>query len=546
MTRRSLGHRAPLLWIVVPMIAGLAVGRFAGIESAAWPLGVALVAALAAVVASWRWERWTSPPLVVAMAAAGLGSYALHQQHVAALDGLPPRESQVALRLERTFSAVPGATAVSGFAKIVRADPRFPELLGQHIYFSLRLKKGDTPPLRSAVVVAVGKLAPLPRAPGPATFESYLAESGVAFTLHPGRLVAVERPPNAYRVWLEHAAEKLNALLEAGVQSKRPALTAIYRAMMLGQKRDLSSDQQQLFMQSGTMHLFAINGLHIGVVAMALHALLLLVRCPRPAAAILTLAILWLDVDTTGSSPSAVRAWLLVAAYESAYLLRRPANGLASLSTAALVVVLLDPFAVFSASFQMSYGAVLAILCFGLPLAEFLAARFAPWRSLPESSWSIPQKLVAAVLRWLWPVVGIGLAASLVSTLTGPQFFRVLAAGGFFTNLVLVPPAMLVIVAGFASIVAGLIGAAWLGLLFNHAAVLVLLWIDWWVRQGVRVPGGWWVAEWRAPWLGGAAFAALLLVFLAGYARGWRGWARGAWPPFAVVAVALIFGVKFG
>ena len=80
-----------------------------------------------------------------------------------------------------------------------------------------------------------------------------------------------------------------------------------------------SLEQDQLFMHSGTMHLFAINGLHIGIVAVAVHAL-------APAGAVSAMAaggkarrllIPRLDVDTTGASPSAVRAWLLVAACES-------------------------------------------------------------------------------------------------------------------------------------------------------------------------------------------------------------------------------------
>ena len=94
--------------------------------------------------------------------------------------------------------------------------------------------------------------------------------------------------------------------------------------MMLGRKQDLAAIQRGLFLLSGTMHLFAINGLHIGVVALSLHALLALARCPRPLASTLVLAVLWLDVDTTGESPSAVRAFLMVAVLEAAFILRRP------------------------------------------------------------------------------------------------------------------------------------------------------------------------------------------------------------------------------
>ena len=58
----------------------------------------------------------------------------------------------------------------------------------------------------------------------------------------------------------------MGRLLTTGLED-RPETAAVYRAMMLGQKHDLSDEQRGLFMHSGTMHLFAINGLHIGVVA---------------------------------------------------------------------------------------------------------------------------------------------------------------------------------------------------------------------------------------------------------------------------------------
>ena len=420
------------------------------------------------------------------------------------------------------------------------------ELAGQRVYFSLALRKGESAPVRSAVVAAVGVLAPLARNPPADTFDGYLASAGMNFRLSRGRMLAVERQPTRYYAFLERAAAKLNELLSAGVAAKRPELTAVFRAMMLGQKHELSDEQDAQFMRSGTMHLFAINGLHIGVVAMALHALLAALRCPRPVAAFVTLAVLWLDVDTTGASPSAVRAFILIACYEAAVVLRRPANGIAALAAAALIVLLIEPMALFSASFQMSYGVVFAILSFGLPLADQMTARFAVFRDLPEATWAWWQKIFATALRWFWPVLGIGIAAALVSTVSGPEFFHVWAPGGLISNLVLVPLAIFVIVAGFASVVAGLAGVTLLGVLFNHAAMVLLVVIDRLIRSGVRVPGAWWEANWRAPWMASVALALLMAALLAGYAAGWKKERGGWWPPFAVAALGLILGVKFG
>ena len=545
MTSRSLGHRAPLLWLVVPYLGGIAVGRYGPSTRPGWLLAGGLVAAGLALVAAWRAPRWWALPLATALFLAGDASYTLRRARLAAWERLPAREARLSLRVDRVFpQAEKGKCA--GLATVVHSETHLPDLAGQRVYFSLNPGKPAVAPVRSMVITAVGVLSPLPENPPPTTFEGYLADAGMNFRLWRGRVLAVEQPATRYRMFCEHLGQRLNAILSAGVATKRPELAAVYRAMMLGQKYELSPEQDQRFMHSGTMHLFAINGLHIGVVAVALHALLVLARCPRALVAALTLLILWLDVDTTGASPSAVRAWLLVAAYETALALRLPANGIAALATAALAVLLADPMALFSASFQMSYGVVLAILSFGLPLAEWLAERWAPWPNLPEATWTWWQRWTANRVRWFWPVLGIGLAEWLVGAVSGAAFYRVFTPGGLIANLALVPLAMLVIVAGFASIALGLTGWVSASALLNHAAVLVLAVIDALIRLGQHVPGMWWPAEWRAPWLGTATLAALLTAMLTGYARGWDGWARGFWPPFAVVTLAMILGIKFG
>ncbi|MEO6873926.1 MAG: ComEC/Rec2 family competence protein [Opitutaceae bacterium] len=545
MTSRSLGHRAPLLWLVLPLIAGIAVGRYGPAGQVEWLLAGAGFSTLLALVAAWIHPRFWAWPLCGALFLAGDASYTLRRARLAAWEHLPPREVRLGLRVDRVFPQTE-AGKCAGLATVKRSETHLPDLVGQRIYFSASLARGNPTLIRSEMITATGVLTPLPENPSGTSFDGYLADAGMNFRLARGRVLGVDQPPTPYREFCEHLSRKLNAILSAGVTAKRPALAAIYRAMMLGQKSELSIDQDQLFVHSGTMHLFAISGLHIGVVAAALHALLLLARCPRPVVAGMTLLVLWINVDVTGASPSAIRAWLLVAAAEIAFALRLRGNGVAALTTAALLMLLAEPMTLFSASFQMSYGVVLALLCFGLPLAERLAERWPPWPHLPEVTWTWWQRWVASATRWFWPVFGIGVAAWLVGTVAGAAFYGVITPGSLLANLVLVPMAMVVIVAGFTSSMLGLAGWVSASAFLNHAAVLVLMGIDALIRLGERVPGAWWPAQWRAPWLGTATLVALLAVVLAGYANGWRGWSRFFWPPFAVVALALIFGVKFG
>jgi competence protein ComEC len=419
------------------------------------------------------------------------------------------------------------------------------ELVGQRIYLSLWLRRGQPAPVGSSTMEAAGFLAPVPSHPQPGSFDEYLHGLGATFYLSRGHLLAQQVAPSHYRSWCETLARKMNGMLGDGLV-RRPPVAAVYRAMMLGRRRGLSKEQGLLFLHGGAMHLFAINGLHIGVVALSMNALLALLRCPRRIAGALVLAVLWLDVDTTGASPSALRAFLMVAAVEIAWMLRRPVNPLAALTTSALVVLLANPMEFLSASFQMSYSVVAAIFALGLPIGARLLARFPPHKDLPGRGWRWHHRMTDSAARHLGPALGIGAAAALVSAVSGVEFFGLFAPVGIAANLVLAPLASLVIVAGFASLVAGFAGAAAATRLFNGAAGILLGVIDTLLRLATAVPGAWMPAHYRAPWAGPAALAALIASCLAGYATGWRSGRGGFWPPFAIVALALAFGVRFG
>lgn len=544
MTLRSLGHRAPLLWIVLPMIAGLAAARAVDFASPPWLLGSAALSAGAAVFASWRAPRGFAPLFLTAMALAGAASYALHRPRIADWDRLPPREAELILAVERVYPQL-DANRVSGLATIRRAAAPLGELAGQRVYFSLSLRKGDAPPIRSAVISAIGVIAGLPRDPPADSFDGYLANAGVNFRFSRGRVLAEVTPPSAYHRFCARQAERFAAILGAGVEAKRPAQTAVLRAMLLGQQHELSDEQDTLFRQSGTMHVFSISGLHIGVIATGLQALLMLLRLPRAVQFIAGLAALWLYVDITGAPPSAVRAFVMVALVQASLVLRVPRNPLSALATSALLVLLVAPLQLFSASFQMSYGIVAALLLLGLPLADRWNERLALFRDLPGVTWVWHHHARDFLWRGLLAATALGLSASLVSAITSVLFFQLFTPGALLANLWLIPAAGFAILTGFISLVCGLMGFAAGSVLANHAAVLLLWTIESGVRGSVTLPAMWFDAAFRAPWMGTASLAALLVALGIGYAKDWRGWNRGCWLPFAVVSLALAAGVRF-
>ncbi|MEO6244965.1 MAG: ComEC/Rec2 family competence protein [Opitutaceae bacterium] len=544
MTPRSLGHRAPLLWIVLPFMAGLAVGKSGLPTPVGWMLGAAAVAAGSALFGARRSSRLWAPAMVVAMFLAGAAAYGLHRARLPVWDDLPPREARLSLRVERVFAAGDGRSA-SGLATVVGTADHLRDLAGQRLYFSLALGRGEPPPIRSAVVTTTGVLVTLPRDPPVDTFDGYLAGTGVNFRLSRGRVLAEEKPANAYYRFCERAAAWCHATLGRGIAGKRPELAGLLRAMMLGSTHDLSGEQRTLFMQSGTMHLFAISGLNIGVIAAALQALVMLFRLPRWGQFAAVTAVLWLFVDLTGASPSAVRAFAMAAFVQAAFVLQRPGNVLAAIVVSAFAVLLISPLQVFSASFLMSYAIVVALLLLGLPLAEAWLAWWTPWHDLPKATWRWWQHALDHGWRALATALAIGVATTLVSLLTSVQFFRLLTPGALVANLVLIPAAMVVTLGGFASLLCGLFGFGFGAALCNHAAALVLLGIEWCVRVSVQVPGAHLPATFVSPWVGPIALSLLLGALLGGYAAEWKLRRGGWWPPLAIVAVVLMFAVKF-
>lgn len=542
---RSLGHRAPLLWLVGPYMGGLLLGRAAEFASPRVQLALAVPAIGIAVWGVSRGTRIWAAAIVAAMICAGSAAYSLHRRRLPEWDTLPPREAKLTLRIERVF-APSNSRLVSGLAQVLAAAGPVGELVGQRIYFSLAPRKGEPVPIRSAQVSAIGVLLALPRNPPVDTFDGYLAAVGMNFKFTRGRFLGEEKPAARYYRFCAAAAHRCKAILGEGLEAKRPLLAGLLRAMMLGETHELSDEQRRLFMESGTMHLFAISGLNIAVIAGSIQAVLLLLRLPAAVRFAVGICGLWLFVDITGAAPSAVRAFIMAGFLQAALVLRQPGNPLAGMVASAFVVLLISPLQLFSASFLMSYGIVTALLVLGLPLGEAWVARWQPWRDLPWPAWVWWQRAFLAGWRSGAKALAIGVATTLVSLLTSVQFFRLLTPGALLANLALIPAAMVATLGGFVSLVCGLLGLPAGAVLCNHAAALVLLVIEYLVATSVKLPGAFAPAHFIAPWIGTGALVALMLALVLGYAAGWQRERGGWWPPFAIVALTFIFGVRIG
>jgi len=544
MSSPALHLRAPLLWLLLPLMAGLVAAQH-------WPLpasgprflgaltlaGVLAACATACLSRAWWWQLG----IVSGMAVFGFLFLHLRFPYLHESSGLPPREVTVELEVKLVFPSAPGSRSLSGLATITDST-RDERLHGRRIYYSVIRRLGPLPQ-RSGIYVVQGVLEPLP-ADG-SSFNDYLANVGVRQRLIRARVLTVVAPPGRFVRFCNAADRRLQEILGCGLENQ-PAPRSLYRAMLLGEKAVLSPDQENAFMRSGTFHIFSISGLHVMIIAAALRMVLRWLHVPRRSAVLIALPVLWLYVQVTGGSSPATRAFLMIAFLLGSKVFRLPGNPLAALAASALMTLLLDPLQLFSTGFQMSYAVVTALVLMGVPLGERWLAHWKPFALLPPSSWRRQHHWFAAGGRYVIRALATGWTAFLASTPAGIGFFGLFSPSSLLANLLIIPLSNLIIYTGFLSLVIGLIGLTPVSALLNQAAALVIVLTDWLLQSGVNLPGSFFTAQYRTGWLAPVSLALMTATMLAGAAGRWAPRYGGYWLPVIVLLVLVIFGVKFG
>ncbi len=547
---RSQGH-APLVWLAAPLVWGYVLARELGTDiSPGWLVAFGMAVALTALLLTLR-EQWFVRPawgflLVLAGTFLCWAYYLVREPPPVPAGEFLPREAEVVLEVERLFQTDPAFPRLSGQAIVVEAPARQPELRGQPLAFSLWAENiARAQALPGAHIRARGKVTRLDPAAELSDFERYLSDSGTAFWLGQGNVLAVDRPAGAFRQWCHRINRRIADTLKRGADTPgTQALAGVATAMFLGDKSALQRQQKETFIASGTMHLFAVSGLHVGIIAGALALMLRVLRVPGPAAAGLGLALLLLYVQIIGVPPSALRAFLMVAFYWGAQVVRRKPAPFSALLASAVAVLLIDPRQLFGAGFQLSYLVVAALLLYAAPLTEWANAWLDPYRLIPEGSLSRTQRLLRKSLHVLNGSLAVSVAAFIFATPLTIEYFHIFAPGAILLNLILIPLATAVIVVALVAAVLGLAGVGLLSGWLNPLAWAAVweMWVV--VSAAVRLPGGFWQAEFAASWLPPLA-ALFLLGSLLIVAR----WARTRpvvflLPP-VILAPVLVFGANF-
>lgn len=317
--------------------------------------------------------------------------------------------------------------------------------------------------------------------PGEFDFPRHLAHQGIFVTgsVKEARdIVRLGRDPQAPLIsWISRHRARLAQTIDLTVPAPEAPLV---RALAIGDSRGITPSQRDLLSRGGVSHLFAISGLHLGLIALGLYQLLrslyrrsetlLLLAPPQRFLPFFLLPVLTVYTLFTGGGLPTQRALLMCGAAALLLVLARRTPPLRLLLLAALLLLWLDPLALFGPGFQLSCAGVGGIL--------ILLPRWQP-------------RIQALPRLWRWPVglLAATTAATIATTPLVLWHFHILAPAGLLTNLVAVP------LIGFAAVPLALVGtlvlpfsAAFGALCLQLCGGVVFLTMQW-VEELLRWPG---------------------------------------------------------
>ena len=239
------------------------------------------------------------------------------------------------------------------------------------------------------------------------------------------RRVAVQDPPALAAVRRDFSRRAALGI------AHDPELVQLNRAILLGQRACLSPRLKRTFVESGTIHVFAISGLHVMAVVRVLVFLLRLFFVPRRLVGAAAIPLLWGYVALIGSPPSAVRAAMMASLSCLAPLFGRRPNGVVAWALTFLCVYGVRPALISDVGCALSFAVMLAILvaCDRL-------------RDRPEG-WG--KGLAVSAAAW---AAGVPIAAHVFGRVT---------PGGLLANLALIPAAGVTVYAGALGLLASFV-----------------------------------------------------------------------------------------
>ena len=199
--------------------------------------------------------------------------------------------------------------------------------------------------------------------PGTFDYRNYLRSKGIRHLLNSDELLVIDQNARGWRQMVQRLIQIREALLERIVRHIDSGRNAkILAAMTLGFRQNLSSEDREIYLRSGTIHVLAISGLHVGVLFTLILFVLAVTGVPFTIRYLIAPLLLLIYVVAAGGAPSAVRAWLMLSIWSIGRGLKLSVIPINTVLVAALILLVYRPFYLFQSGFQFSFIVVLCLV----------------------------------------------------------------------------------------------------------------------------------------------------------------------------------------
>ena len=499
--RPPLCAAAPILSSLLPLAGGVLLARMG---MAGW-----LPVAMLTVWVTCRRTRRSGYPEVLSL----LAGYLLMVRAIVDPDPLwaqlPPREVAVEIRIEETFNARK-PRHLAGTGRILRAGLPQDTVSGRQAAFYLEYRDDAVPECGPGdVIEAFGVLSFLPATGERDSYTRYLLGRYIYLNLNRGFILGRVVPAGRLEQMRRVLRTASRTVLTSGSDDPQ-APGAVLASMMLGERSLLTDERMELYRKTGSFHLFAVSGLHVGSVALCLHLLAGLFRLPQEWRLLPVLAGTWAYVWLTGANPSAMRAGIMISCLGLARILLRQPHLFPALALSAWLVLVTDPAQLFHLGFQLSYAVVGSILLVGLPMASHGHRRVAEawlFRRHPLPPW---KRLLRKLLQVSLSLACVSLSASLASIPLIVQHFSLFTPGGILLGPLLNPLATFCVMAGCLALLLAPVPAFPLGALVAKASWPAIRVMELLLQTCLRTPGTHSQRSWS--WPGTGTFLVILML----------------------------------
>ncbi|MBU1146748.1 MAG: ComEC family competence protein [Candidatus Omnitrophica bacterium] len=227
--------------------------------------------------------------------------------------------------------------------------------------------------------------------------------------------------------------------LKDQIIDKMPLETgAFLRAILLGDRSELPKHIQNSFKKSGTVHVLAISGLHIGIIALVILYFFRLLGLKREFSYGLTILFLIFFAFLTLSRPSVVRAVVMASIFLTGMLLGKKVDVYNSLGAAAIFILARNPNDISNVGFQLSFAAVLSILFF-----------------TPKFMMLVKEGTNFYIKRYLYTPLAVSISAWAATAPLIWHYFKVFTPIAIIANLFIIPGLFALLIAGMGFLLLG-------------------------------------------------------------------------------------------